>query len=83
MGIFACSPWSGPTCIAIVGIPAPIKNCFLVCYSPVGLVNTSPTGYQRQVIQGPPPQSAAAKTGTAYVYTGSFWVDTGDLEQAR
>lgn len=30
----------------------PIKNCFLFCYGPVGLMDTSSAGFQSQVFQG-------------------------------
>lgn len=33
----------------------PIKNCFFVCYGPVGLMDTSSAGFQSQVFQGPIP----------------------------
>lgn len=53
MDIFACS------LCARLGLQLPrvdsekIKNCFFVCYSPIGLVNASPFGDQSQPIGGP------------------------------
>lgn len=33
----------------------PIKNCFFVCYHPVGLVHASPIGFQSKVFWGSVP----------------------------
>ena len=49
----------GPQEIVLV----PIKNCLLVCYNLVGLVNASPIDYESQVIWGPISQIAATKSG--------------------
>ena len=39
----------GFSCVWGGGAPASIKNCFLICYSPVGM-NASPSGSQSQAI---------------------------------
>lgn len=44
-GCFSCfQPWGWGE--RKVGAPVLIKSCFFVCYSPVGLMNASPSGYQ-------------------------------------
>ena len=55
------------------------KNCFFLCYSPVGLVNASSVGYQSWVIWGPIPRVATAKGGVPNICISSFQGDTGDL----
>lgn len=42
-----------PGGIAVVSNGAPIKNCFFVYYSSVGLVNVIPVGFQSQLFLGP------------------------------
>lgn len=53
-GHFACfldtKPW-GDSC-GKYSHALPVKNCFTVCYSPVGLVNASSVGYQIQLSLG-------------------------------
>lgn len=61
----------------------PVKNCFFVFCSPVGFINVSHFGYQRQAIQGPIPWAAATKRGAPDMCTNSFQGDTADLERAR
>ena len=51
------------------GAPVLIKSCFSVCYSPVGLMNASPSGYQSQVIQSAVHFGSCCKSwGTRYMY---------------
>ena len=50
MSVFACSCALDP--IQGIGVfLLPINNYCFVCYSPVGLINASPTSSQSQVIQ--------------------------------
>lgn len=42
---FRLFPLLSPNGIATASAPAPLKTCFLVCYSPVGLMDTSPLGF--------------------------------------
>ena len=62
--------------------PAQFRTLFFVYYSPVGLVNASPGGYQSQAIQGPVPWAAAVKVGLPDECPSSFWGDIGNLERA-
>lgn len=41
----------------------PIKNCFYVCYSLVGLMDTSPFGFQSWVLWGLVPPVKVLKAG--------------------
>lgn len=77
MGIFACYLCAGIRCIAAGGTPAPAKNCFLVCYSTVGLVKASPVGSYSQVTCRPIPYLATAKAGVPDICTISSQGDTG------
>lgn len=68
MGVFpvSCSRGVGER---KAGAPVLIKSCFSVCYSPVGLMNASPSGYQSQVIQSAVHFGSCCKSwGTRYMY---------------
>lgn len=62
--------YTWPGCVAVGGAPAPIENCFCVCYSPAALMNASPVGYQSREMRGPIPGVTAASAGVpVYVRT--------------
>ena len=52
-------------------VPVLLNNCFCspIFCSPVGLMNTSPTGYHSWVIWGPIPQVASLKVGVLDVWS--------------
>ena len=50
----------------------PFNNCFFVCYSPVGLMNASPTDFQSYVIWGPALLVVALKVGVLDVWSKCF-----------
>ena len=73
-GPFTHSFCNRPWCVATggkEGASAPTKKCFFLCYSSVGLINTSPFVSPSQVIQGPVPQQSQ-KLGTPDMCTSSF-----------
>ena len=77
MGVF---PVSGSRGVGErkVGAPVLIESRFFVCYSPVGLMHASPSGYQSQVIQSI--LAAAAKAGAQGACTSFLQGNTSNSE---
>lgn len=46
MGIFACSLCAEPWGEGVASAWVPVKNCFFVSYSPAGLGDANPFGFQ-------------------------------------
>lgn len=55
------------------------KNCFFVCYCPVGLVNASPQLYITARVPRAVPQAAATKADAPEKCTSFIQRDAGDL----
>lgn len=77
MDVFACS-LCARLGMQLLGVASEmIKNCFFVCYSPVGLVNASSLAIRGSQLEACP-SAAVMKAGVQGMCTRSFQGDTGD-----